>query len=215
MKLDHVRTLKELRIYPYYRDIAIEVPPVFVGGIAEYSTSISLGQSCEILKLVDGTPLEPFHLGATYFGVGEDATGSSIQTHWMFCTKAGATPAFGIAVNPAVQGLEVPLALGIEEPLIKLEELADFRAVHNFPPFALGIAEMQLGTTGWLVSTRIGAPQRIGFLIDDPTMPPSLAPGARNIAISAKSIRTSQTIGCTALEFTHADQKTLFLQRAS
>ncbi|WP_179381362.1 hypothetical protein [Jannaschia marina] len=207
-----IKMLHDLAILPYYCGVPIEVDPALVGGLGRY-TEGTLRNHTFIELVMDAACIpDALTVGATYRAVGVDDDGNRLSTHWLFCTSTAPAPIFGVSINWRFRNAVAPLAGDPRNPWIRLEKLEDLTMTWASPPPSLGVSQNRIGQRGWLVMTPLTTPASIGFLIEDPTLPPAIAEGFRGIAISAKSSRTLQSIGFSALTCVDAGEPALFLE---
>lgn len=207
------QNLTEISIFPHYPNIPIEVEPVIQNGSGRYVSGQCLNHSFYSLALDQTDAIEGLNLGAIYGCSALTDDGSSTRTHWLYCVSVSPSPVFSISRNWSQPNCFAPLWSNIDTPLIKLEELNNLVAILASPTPSLGLAQAQIGRRGWLVMTSITTPHTMGLLIEQPTMPPMFFEGSENIMISAKCVRTLQSIGFDALTCVSVGDSALFLQR--
>ncbi|MGC1497214.1 MAG: hypothetical protein WA790_15495 [Sulfitobacter sp.] len=207
--------LCDVRIFPYYRGIPLEVEPVIKGGDGRYVVGQLLSQTYHALSLDHAEMVEDVHVGATYSCSAVTEDGSPLKTHWLYCTSVEPVLTFGITQNLSQINSFAPMMPNVETPLVQVEELTDLVATFPSPLHAVGLAQAQIGHRGWLVMTRVNAPDAMGLSIESPSLPPAFCEGTSNIMISAKSVRTLQTISFGSLTCVSATDPALFLQQES
>lgn len=207
--------LRDVSILPYYCGIPIEVDPVIRGGVGRYVVGHLLSQTYHSLTLDRADIVDDIHVGATYSCSAVTDDGIAMKTHWLYCTSITPTVTFGITRNLCQANSFAPLMPHIDTPMIQLEELTDLVATFPSPVPSVGLAQAQIGRRGWLVMTRVNSPYAMGLSIESSTLPPVFCEGSENIMISAKSVRTLQTISFGALTCVSATDPALFLQQVS
>ncbi len=211
----HRTRLNDIRVFPHYRDVPIEVEPVAKNGTGQYVSGQFLNQTYHSLALDNAVLVGELHIGATYNCVAVDEDGISLKTHWLYCTSLDPFPSFGIVQDWTQTGGFAPLLSKIDTPFVKLEELADIVTIFPSLPPVERHTQAQVGHRGWLVMTRMASPYAMGILVDDPSLPPSLSVGSQDITMTASCVRTHQSIGFDALTCVSAGGEALFLQRQS
>ena len=204
--------LHELAIYAHFFGVPIEVSPVLVGGSGRY-TEASL-RNHKVIELKVDTKISPAALivGAAYRATGIDTEGKHLSTHWLYCMSAGPTPTFGVSINWQLPSGASPLLGDPETPWIRLEQLEDLTMTWASPPPSFAVSQSQVGKRGWLVMSSLTLPISMGILIEEPNLPPTIAEGSVDIAISAKCSRTLQSIGFAALTCVDGGRPALFLE---
>lgn len=203
--------ISDVTVYPHITT-PIELLPVITGASGTYSIGTLATNIFYNMSLSGGTQTSPLQEHAAYFAEAKDANGKTMRTHWMHCTETGPAPAFGLTVNllhPGVTAAAAPLDDGA---FIKIEELTDFTSIYSFPPPEIGSMKVDLGKKGWLIATRVGTPHLMGFMIENPSLPTFYPVGATGISISAKSVRTGQSVGYSNLKLESVSNSAVFLQ---
>ena len=204
--------LNNISIFPYYRGVPIEVDAVARNGVGQYVTGQISGHTYYTLTVERAQVEEKLHVGVTYSCTALDHKGNRIRTHWLYCTSVAPILTFGISKHAANPNGFVPMLPHVDTALVHLEELTELVAI--FPSSAPegSLAQARIGLKGWLVMTRVGAPDSIGLLIEEPTLPTAFCEGASNIVIAARSVRTLQSICLDALDCVSTKDTALFLR---
>ncbi|MBY5934722.1 hypothetical protein KUV51_17070 [Tateyamaria omphalii] len=205
-------TITDISVFPYYRGVPLEVDAVAQARKGKYVAGFFAGQSYYTLDLTDPVAADDLHVGATYTctAVGQDAR--PIKTHWLFCTAIDPTPTFGISRHWSDPGNFVAILPQVDSVLVHLEQLSDITVVFPRRAGESSLSQAQIGRSGWLVMTRMGCPQMIGILVDDPVLPSGIAQGSRNIVLSARAIRTTQSISLDTMTCVSTSDTALFLR---
>lgn len=171
-------------------------------------------QYCELVldKEAETAGIE---IGVPYSCIGKDESGTVVQTHWMFCTSRAPRGVFGITRDWRRAGGYAPLLAATEKPILKLEPVSDLTAVYAPLSPGNGIAQAQLGHRGWLVMTCLTMPHLMGFLIEDPLLPPIICEGTEDLTIAGSFERTMQSVGLSALTCVQTHGGALFLKEAT
>ena len=205
-------TIREIRVFPYYRGVPLEVDAVGKASSGKYEAGFFAGQSYYTLDLDDWTEIREVHVGATYTCTAISKDGRPLKTHWMFCTSVAGRPTFSISRHWTDPNNFAPVLPLCDTSLVHLEQLTDMVATL---PRAVGddsLLQAQIGTSGWLVMTRIGCPHMIGILIDDAVLPSHMCQGASDLVITARSVRTTQSITLEKLSCVSTKDTSLFLR---
>lgn len=198
--------ITDVSVYPYYPGIPIPVKPVLTGASGTYSVGTLITSAFYNMDLHGGKAEGTFRKGGTYYALATDASGKQFEAHWMYCTETGASPEFGLTRNLSQSNVTAPApSLAEESKYIKLEALEDFTNLHTLTPPAIGTFELTLGKTGWLISTRVGTPHRMGFLIEKPDIPSWITVGGYSVSVSAKTASDGKEVGYDHLTLVEAD----------
>ena len=206
-------TIREIRVFPYYRGVPLEVDAVGRAGSGKYKAGFFACQSYHTLDLDDWTEIREVHVGATYVCTAISKDGRPLKTHWMFCTSVAGRPTFSISRHWADPNNFAPVLPDCDTSLVHLEELTDMVATLPRAVGDVSIVQAQVGTVGWLVMTRIGYPHMIGILINDPVLPSHMCQGASDFVITARSVRTTQSITLENLNCVSIKDTSLFLRQ--
>lgn len=207
-----VTRLHDIRLYPYYRDLSLEVAPVLAEACGRYVDGRIMHHQYTELLLDKETDLSSLRVGVPYSCAAVDPDGATIQTHWMYCTALHPRGVLGVTRDWRRPSGCAPLLTDAADPLQKLEKLTDLTTVYIAPPPSVGVAQAQIGQRGWLVMTCLTAPHMMGVLIEDPVLPPVLCEGSENVTISASSDRTLQVVWLDRLTCVSARGDALFLR---
>lgn len=204
-------TLTDVRVAPYFKGLPVEVEPLALGGVGTYVQGELLdAQYFRLILECDGEG-SGLQVGVPYACSGQAPGGQRIQTHWLYCVALSPQIEFGLTRDWREADSFAPLLPGVREPLVRLEEICELVAVFSAPPPAVGVAQAKIGQRGWLVSSTVTTPHRLGVLVDGPSLPPMVTEGAEDIAVSAKVERTMQTIGFSSLTCAAASEGALLL----
>ncbi len=206
------RRLRNVSIYPYYRGVPLELDAVASAVSGVYRTDWFGGHACHRLDLEGARLLHELHVGATYSCCARDQDDQPLRTHWLYCSKTGPTPSFGVGLR--IDDARGASALPPDDaaPVILLERLTDLVAVFPSCPGDTGLSQAQIGRAGWLVMTRVGVPGTMGILVEDPVLPSSLCPGSTGLVLAGRSSRTTQAVSLHNLRCVSAGTAALFLR---
>jgi len=208
-----VQSLTDVKLFPYYADVPLEVPPYLTCGKADYARGTVNGLAYEGLKISpDMSAHAALQTGAAYVAFGQDPDGAHIQTHWMYCTQTGPNLTLGISLNHQSPGVCAPAPYLDRSLFLSLEPLEHIFGVSSYMPSNLDVYEFKLGVSGDLIATAFGAPHAMGIRVHDPFLPPHFLTGARKLTITARSTRTGQSIGLKKLVCVQAGNPAVFLQ---
>ncbi|SIT07387.1 hypothetical protein SAMN05421759_1144 [Roseivivax lentus] len=199
-------------IFPYYRDVPLELDAVAHGASGRYETGFFAGQSYHRLTLDDVRITRALHVGATYSCTARGPDDRPLKTHWLFCTSLAPRLSFGLSKGWGAPAGCTAILPDIDGLLVELEELTDLVSVFPSPLVENSVCEAQIGRKGWLVMTRIGCPQRIGILVEDPVLPSSMCLGSTGITMAARAVRTTQAISLGPLSCVRDGDAALFLR---
>lgn len=208
-----VEDLTEISIYPFYRNVPLDVAPVATKGVGRYETGHFAGQTYHTLVVEQADIAQDLHVGATYSCSGLLGGEARMTTHWLYCTSRGPQLTFGISRHGSDPTCFTPVLPQVDSVLVQVEELTDIVAI--FPPSAPegSVAQARIGASGWLVMTRLGCPSMMGILVNDANLPMTFCEGSDGITLSARSVRTMQTVTLRGLCCVSAKDTALFLQR--
>ena len=212
MTMARNETISEIRVFPYYRGVPLEVDAVGMATSGRYEAGFFAGQSYYTLQLDDWSEIREVHVGATYTCTAISQDGRPLKTHWMFCTSVAGKPTFSISRHWTDPNNFAPVLPLCDTSLVHLEELTDMVATLPRAVGYNGIAQAQIGTSGWLVMTRIGCPHMIGIMIEDAVLPSHMCQGSSDLVISARSVRTTQSITLEKLSCVSTKDTSLFLR---
>lgn len=204
--------LRAVSVFPFYRDVPLELDAVAHGASGQYETGFFAGQSYHRLTLDEVRITRALHVGATYSCTARGPGDRSLKTHWLYCTALTPRLSFGLSKGWGTSASCTAILPGIDGLLVELEELTDLVSVFHSPLVESGVCEAQIGRKGWLVMTRIGCPQRIGILVEDPVMPSNMCLGSTGITMAARSVRTTQAISLGPLSCVRDGEAALFLR---
>lgn len=207
------QNLGSVTIYPYFPGVVCEMSPVIQGARAILQTGSLLGSTCCQLVLEKTKSAEPLLPGGSYSWKAINPDGSPVTSHWMFCSKPAPAPVFGVVRHWGPNPIITPLSGDLRDPILKLEPLTDIVAFLPPPIPGIGYARAELGHRGWLVLSSVVTPSCVGVLVEDPVLHTNIAVGGDQIAISAVSQRTLQTIGLEALQYVECGDAALFVKR--
>ncbi|QFS83552.1 hypothetical protein FIU97_11985 [Roseivivax sp. THAF40] len=207
------QTIRAVRVFPYYPGVALELDAVAEGDVAQYAQGWLAGQAYHMLRIENAQITRPLHVGAAYActGIGPDAT--PLKTHWLFCTATAPVLSFGISTSGPTPAACTAILPQVDALIVELEELREIVCVFSGSGGETLQSQAQIGRRGWLVMTRIGCPQRIGILVEDPVLPSALCPGAAGIVLTARAERTTQSVCLRDLCCIRAGDTALFLRK--
>lgn len=206
--------LHDIKIYPYYRNVPIEVEPVLSGVTGHYVDGWVLSHQYYELTIREEIETQNIKVGASYSVSAHTSQGRVLQTHWLYCTSVSPVLTFGVTRNWSKPRSFSPLLASASDPLMRLEKLTDLVVVFTPPSPAVGMAGAQIGQLGWLVMTSLTTPYAMGILIEGPSLMPMLSEGSENISISATCVRTLQSIGLDSLVCVKSETPALFLKES-
>ncbi|KIC48173.1 hypothetical protein [Tateyamaria sp. ANG-S1] len=212
MMMAQTETLEDISIYPYYRGVPLEVDAVAQARRGSYVSGFIAGQSYYTLDLIEPLAAHDLHVGATYTCTAIGPDKRPLKTHWLFCTALAPSPKFGISKHWSNPNSFFAVLPDMDTILVHLEELTDIVAVFPSAAGSTSLSQAQIGRTGWLVMTRIGCPHMIGILVKAPILPSGITQGSRDIVLSARSVRTTQSISLDALTCISTSDEALFLR---
>jgi len=210
----HVEDLTEISIFPYYRGLTLEVDPVARSDAGRYETGHFAGQTYHTLVVEQADVDRDLHVGATYSCTAHSAESGRLTTHWLFCTSLSSHLTFGISRHWSDPACFTPVLPQIDSVLVQVEALEDIVAILPTAAPEGSVAQARLGTSGWLVMTRLGCPSVMGMLVDDAALPMTFCEGADDITLTARSVRTMQSVTLNRLACVSAKDTALFLQKA-
>lgn len=204
--------MTDIQVFPFFSTVSLEVFPCVTAMAALYTSGNVQGMAYEALEIEDARLTSELRIGATYIAVGQDEDGKQVQTHWMYCTQVAPHPTFGISRNHRIPGVYGPAPFLCSSLFVELEHLTNIVGRAAEPAANIDVAEFRLGEEGMLIATAFGTPHVMGIQVQLPFLPPHFLTGARNLVITAQSVRTGQTVVLPKLTCLRASSPAVFLQ---
>lgn len=204
-------SLRNFRITPYYRRLAIENQPIVTAASGLYRRGNLLNWEYHQLTIdSDGSNIG-IRIGQSYACSAQTADGNREDVHWLYCTAIFPKIELGLIRNWQRPESVSPILPSMGGPFVYLEEIQDIAVIYPSPSQSIGVSQARLGQRGSLVSVPVTSPPLMGVIIDNPSPPSSLTLGSDGISISATVQRTMQSVGFSSLSCVWSDEQSLCL----